>query len=318
MMTETKTEEPSSAPDPAKEEPKEESKDKSKEVPNDHPATNGTAVEPQAREDEVPSTILEKGIIYFFFRPRVNVSDPQAVSDIARSYFILRPIPTGAKLSDGPIGDDKNARLIAIPKKVLPLSGKDRFLVFVEKIKASFPELKTDFMSASDYATKTAGTSHTPPVHPVAEGVYAITTTGRESHLAYMTTIPSELGEVQKDVGIKESGSFIVSAKNPKFPSPPGQGINKDPGYSEEIQNEFRDLRWMPLQPKLLDYEGTQFLLIGESSGIEKAMEKATHGDEKKDAETETPLEEMEKLEGEDERRVKHLRGMSCSVLRNR
>ena len=226
--------------------------------------------------------------------------------------MVLRPIPTGAKLGVGPIGDDKNARLIAIPKKVLPRSGKDRFLAFVEKSKASFSELKNDFMSASDYATKTAGTSHSPPVTPLAEGVYAITTTGRDSHLAYMITIPNELGEVQKDVGIKESGSFVLSAKNPKFPGPANASLGKGPGYPQDIIQEFRDLRWMPLQPKLLEFVNAQFLLIGESSGVEKALEQLPR-DEKKD--NETPMEEMEKLEGEDEIRVKHLKGKQLSSL---
>ena len=321
-------EEPAAPPAEAKEEPKavpaatEEKKEESQPAadtsntdntgavePKDHAQisthqTNGDAVEPKAREEDVPSSILEKGIIYFFFRARVNVEDPQDVQDIARSYFVLRPIPHGAKLGDGTIGDANNSRLIALPKKVLPVSGKDKFMVFVEKAKSSFATLKEDFMSASDYATKTAGTSHSPAVTPFAEGIYAITTTGRESHLAYMITIPNELGEVQKDVGLKESGSFVVSAKNPKFPGPANTNIGKDPGFSEEIISEFRDLRWMPLQPKLLDYEGTQFLLIGED--ISSATEHLPR-DEKQDKDT--PMEEMEKLEGEDEIRVKHLKG---------
>jgi hypothetical protein len=271
-------------------------------------ATNGDAVEPKAREDEVPSSILEKGIVYFFFRARVNVDDPQDVNDIARSYMILRPLPKGAKLGDGPIGDEGNCRLVAIPKKVLPLSGKDRFMSFVDGAKKSFADLKSEFLSANDYATKTSGTSHSPPATPLAEGVYAITTTGRESHFAYMITIPSQLGEVQKDVGIKEQGSFVVSAKNPKFPGPANASLGKDPGYPQEIMDEFRNLRWMPLQPKLLDYVNTQFLLIGESGGIDKALEGLPRDERKGLGE---PKEEMEKLEGEDEIRVKHLKGES-------
>lgn len=263
-------------------------------------------MEPKARDGEVPSSILEKGIVYFFFRARVNVSDPQDVNDIARSYMILRPLPKGAKLGDGPIGDEGNCRLLAIPKKVLPLSGKDRFMSFVDGAKKSFKDLKDDFLSSSDYATKTSGTSHSPPATPVAEGVYAITTTGRDSHFAYMITIPSELGEVQKDVGIKSQGSFVVSAKNPKYPGPANANLGKDPGYPQEIMDEFRDLRWMPLQPKLLDYVNTQFLLIGESGGIDNALDGLPR-DEKKGLEQ--PKEEMEKLEGEDEIRVKHLHG---------
>ena len=192
-----------------------------------------TAVEPNGRDEEAPSNILEKGIIYFFFRGRVNVEEPHKVNDIARSYMVMRPMPLDAKLGDGPIGDDGNCRLLAVPKKVLPLSGKDQFLTFVEKTKTSFSDIKTN-LSASDYATKTVGTSHTPAMTPVAEGVYAITSTGRESHLAYIINIPTELGELQKDIGIRESGSFITSAKNPEASAPANASLPKGADYPKE------------------------------------------------------------------------------------
>lgn len=63
----------------------------------------------------------------------------------------------------------------------------------------------------------------------------------------------------------------------------------------------------MPLQPKLLDFDNTQFLLIGHGNDeIEKATEQQPR-DEKNDKST--PLEELEKLGHEDELRVEHLRG---------
>lgn len=63
----------------------------------------------------------------------------------------------------------------------------------------------------------------------------------------------------------------------------------------------------MPLQPKLLDYDNTQILFIGEQTDdISKATEPSPK-DQKNDKET--PLEEMEKLEHEDEIRVTHLKG---------
>jgi len=269
-------------------------------------AANDNAVVPEARSDnEVPSSILEKGIIYFFFRARVNVDDPQDVKDIARTYMILRPIPLDAKLGDGPIGDDDTCRLLALPKKVLPLSGKDRFMTFVEKAKTSFRELKNSFMSGSEYATKTAGTSHVPPATPLAEGVYAITSTGRESHLAYIITIPGELGEVQKDLGLKERGSFVTSVKNPSVPAPANTSLPKGPNYPKELLDEFHGLRWKPLEPKFLEYANTQFLVIGES--YENALEQRPKDEREGNG---LPSNEMEKLEGEDEIRVKHLKGI--------
>lgn len=60
----------------------------------------------------------------------------------------------------------------------------------------------------------------------------------------------------------------------------------------------------MPTQPKHLDIVNTQFLLIGESSGVEKALE-PQKADEKENKEE--PAEELEKLEEEDLQRLKGL-----------
>lgn len=272
------------------------------------PKSSGTekdsAVEPHGRNGSTPSSILEKGIIYFFFRGRVGIDHPEGVSDLARSYFILRPIPKDAKLGEGPIGDAGNSRLVAIPKKVFPNSGRERWIAFVEKTNASFDQLKDEFLASNDYVTKTVGTRHTPAATPIAEGVYAITTTGRESHLAYMLTLPEELGEVQIEVGLKKKGSWIISTRNPQYPAPSNTALPEGPDFSKEILDEFRSLRWMGTLPKHL-VPSSQFLLVGESSGIQKAMQPDQK--DEKDSKKEQPIKEMEELEHEDAERMEQL-----------
>ncbi|KAL8907986.1 MAG: hypothetical protein Q9207_001060 [Kuettlingeria erythrocarpa] len=270
-------------------------------------AKGGDAVEESTeREESTPSSILEKGIIYFFFRGRVGIEEPSDVNDIARSYIILRPLPRGAKLGDGPIGDAGHNRMLALPKKVLPVSPKDRFMVFVEKANATMDDIKNS-LSASDYMTKTAGSRHTPAAAPIGEGVYAITSTGREAHLAYILTVPSEVSEVQEDIGLRQRGSYLTSAKNPTTAAPAGANLPKGAEYPQEILDEFHGRGWMPLEPKLLDYENTQFLLIGHK---EDSLEKATvpQPDDEENGK-EAPKEELEKLEHEDGLRVQHLKG---------
>lgn len=191
------------------------------------------AVKP-GEEGDMPSNILEKGIIYFFVRGRVGIDNPGGVGDVARSYLLLRPIEKDAKLGDGPIGDAGNSRLLALPKKVLPLSGKDRFMAFVEKAGASFKDVKDTFLDGSDYTTKTAGVRHTPPAKPAGEGIYAITSTGRESHLAYILTLPEEPKDFQADLGLREKGSFILSTKNPQYSGPTFAQLPKSPEYPDE------------------------------------------------------------------------------------
>ena len=81
---------------------------------------------------------------------------------------------------------------------------------------------------------------------------------------------------------------------------------------SARIMDEFRSLRWLPTRPAHLDYNNAQMLLIGESSGIEKATEKQPE-DEKEGKEN--PEEALEKLEEEDLKRMQHLPGgQSASI----
>ena len=185
------------------------------------------------RAEATPSSILEKGVIYFFFRGRVGINEPSDVNEIARSYIVLRPMPHGAKIGEGPIGDAKNVCMLSLPKKVLPVSPKDRFMTFVEKANVSMEDVKQQ-LSSSDYSTKTVGVRHTPAAAPIGEGVYAITKTERETHLVYILTVPSEINEVQKAVGLRQQGSYITSAKNPKSTSPANASLPKGAEYPQE------------------------------------------------------------------------------------
>ena len=112
--------------------------------------------ESSSRASTIPSSILEKGIIYFFFRGRIGVEDPQGPEDVARSYIVLRPMPIGAKLGSGPLEDRADTRVLALPKKVLPRSKQDRFLVFVDAVGKTVEELRDGFRGG-EYATKTTG-----------------------------------------------------------------------------------------------------------------------------------------------------------------
>lgn len=289
---------------------KNESKDKEKKSAatkqDDNNSTTAVAPDGRPEPEALPASILEKGIIYFFFRGRVGIDEPSNVDEIARSYIVLRPISKTAKLGSGPIGDAGNSRVCVVPKKVLPRSGKDRWISFVEKTGASFQQLKNEFLASNDYETKTVGTRHTPAATPVGEGVYAITSTRRDSHLAYILTLPERLGEVQKKIGLKEKGSFIISTKNPEYPGPVSARLPKGPEYPKELLEEFHSLRWMATQPKHLDYVNTQFLLMGESSGLENALEPQRN--DKKEGKEE-PAEELNRLEEEDAERMKGLGG---------
>ncbi|KAF1931482.1 tetrapyrrole biosynthesis, uroporphyrinogen III synthase [Didymella exigua CBS 183.55] len=271
------------------------------------PETNGDgAIELSSqREKKMPSNILEKGVIYFFTRNRVSVDEAESVGDLQRTFFVLRPIPAGARLGDGAVQDLKNNRLFALPKKVFPKSHNDRFMAFVEKANTSIQDLKDNFFQGSEYNTQTQGTRRNDPVTPVAEGVYLITRTDdATTHLVYSTTIPSEMGEVQEDLGIKDQGSFVISVKNPERSGPANASLPQKPDFSKEIIEEFRGLAWSEVKPKYLDHEYCQILLIGEDTdkAVEATKKNERHGKA-------TAKEEIEQLEHEDEVRVQHLKG---------
>ena len=284
-----------------------ETAEKQDDVKGDQKHDEGAVERSEERGEKFPSTITEKGIFYFLARGRVGVDRPESVADFARSYLVLRPLPKDAKLKDGVLEDLGNNRLLALPKKVMPKSHRDTFMTFVEKAGTSIQDLKDNFMKGSEYDTKTTGTQHSPPVTPLIEGVYAITETGRTSHFAYIVTIPSELGEVQRDMGFDSKGSFVCSVKNPEHAGPANAQLPQGPGFSKEILEDFHGLRWKGLQPRHLEYPNAQFLLIGEAGGeLGKAVE-ASAADEKHDKET--PEEEIQWLEDEDSHRTGQLSG---------
>ncbi|KAF2835600.1 hypothetical protein M501DRAFT_981441 [Patellaria atrata CBS 101060] len=281
----------------------------SKKSAGDSKTENGAIEKSAERESAVPSNVLEKGIIYFFTRGRVGIEDPEGAGDLARTYFVLRPIPLGAKLGEGTIEDSNTNRLFALPKKVFPKRHRDRFLAFVDKAGTTIADLRENYFGGSTYETKTVGTRHTPAVTPIGEGVYSITRTGDTTHLIYMLTIPSELGEVQNELGLRSRASFFISVKNPERRPPPNANLPDGPKYPKKIIEEFAGYAWVPVKPEYLDYDRAQILLIGEDEDgdLKKAVEPT--GKDKKNDEKETPLEEMEKLEHEDELRVEHLDG---------
>ncbi|KAJ5769260.1 hypothetical protein N7520_003819 [Penicillium odoratum] len=282
-------------------------------IPIEQPAESGLYEESgvrisKDRESAVPSTIMEKGIIYFFFRPRVNIDDPHSMGDVARSFFVLRPIPLGAELDNnqGPMDKDAQCRLLMLPKKKFPTSGKERDMAFVEKVEQSVKDLQENFVASSTYQTATRGERTTEEARPYAEGVYAITLAKKSSHLAYEVTIPANIGEIQENFGLYQRGSWIVQSKNPKFPGPPSGQLPKAAAYPKSVLEKFGDLRWVPLQPEFINYPNAQILMIG---GAMNSWGKAATAEGNKPLGEPEPGQELERLAEENEHRIEHLQG---------
>lgn len=233
-------------------------KPKSEENP-DGTSINGTEAgmtKTEEREEIVPSNVIEKGLVYFFYRGRVNVPEAHSMQDVARSFFILRPTPLGSAVDRGQGAADTGAkcRLLMLPKKKYPRSGKEREMGFVEKAGISMKKLQDTFIPGDSYETSTRGIREVPEAKPYAEGVYAITTTKRATHLVYHITLPEKTGEIQEDFGLSDRGSWLMQSKNPKLPGPPFARLPQEPEFPERLVALFCLLDEFTLTEKPLQH----------------------------------------------------------------
>lgn len=189
-----------------------------------------TASKANVHSSDVPQ-ILETGVINYFVRGKVDVEELKSVDDIARGYLVLRPISQDTDLTKRPLPNNLTSRLLALPKKELPQSTSDRFMAFVDEADMPYSKLVEGFLAPGKHETKTAGERHVPSATPVGEGVYAITSTGNESHLAYISSLPQSKDNLHKTLGFHEKGSFLISTKNPKRPGPAYARLPAPPKY---------------------------------------------------------------------------------------
>jgi hypothetical protein len=215
------------------------------------------------KQHERQTPALERGNIFFFYRPRVRPPGedwiPKGVNDIARSYIVLHP--KGKAIY----------RLIVVPKKRLPDVNKhEREWGFVEKVSRKPGEIERE-LQQEIYETITRGERVVPAARPAGEGVYELVRHVDHTHIAYALELPEKPGPVQEELNIKPEASFIVSVKNPEAPSPPGTGLPEDEAakYPPSLETLFQGRRFVPVDPPdLLDYPGAQLLLIGAAADV--------------------------------------------------
>jgi hypothetical protein len=216
---------------------------------------------------DADASTLERGDIFFFYRPRVSAADeethPRGIDDIARAYMVMHPRGRGIY------------RLIVIARKRLPdVAKREREWAFVEKVSRTAGEIEAE-LRREEYATKTRGERVAPAARPAGEGVYALVRHVDHTHLAYALELPEKPGPVQKALEIEREASYILSVKNPEAPSPPEVGLAPDEAarYPRPLQEIFHGRRFVPADPpELLDYPGTQLLLIGASANVREEL----------------------------------------------
>lgn len=210
------------------------------------------------------SQLLEKGDIYFLYRPKVEKKEVKSINDVQRFYIVLSP-------------QGKNIyRLITVGKQSLPEveDGGERNWGFVSKIGRKAEDVE-DELDREVYDTKTRGQRELEAARPAGEGVYAIVRHGDHTHLAYTLELPKKPGEVQREFRIEDEASYIISVKNPQTPSPRGAGLKGESKaeYPKRLQELFEGRRFADAEPDFLDFEGTELVLIGATENPLKELQ---------------------------------------------
>jgi hypothetical protein len=234
---------------------------------------------------EATVEVLEKGDIFFFYRPKAKVIDDGSGGDVKsiediRRFFMVTATAANTENEQQQQFDGTNSKT--------PKEGESpRYRLFVIG-KKSLPEIRTTETRRSErYWAKVGGIFENPQeltgellsdefrkgdaARAVGEGKYAIVKHQDHAELAYVLEIPEEPGEAQRELGIEKEASYIVSIINPKVPVPAGYPSSEEPpNYPESILKEFgenenfislaRDLRF-------INFQNAQMILVGAREG---------------------------------------------------
>lgn len=229
--------------------------------------------EEETRKEEQASRFLEKGLIYFFYRPKVGLEEVHSLEEVQRLYMLLIPKETMKKEDL----EHRKHRMVLITKKRLPdVHSHARYWGFVEETSEEMKAVRSE-LGEITYSTKTRGERKIEAARPAGRGFYGIIRHGNHTHLAYVLELPEEIGEVQEAFNIAKEGSYIVTVKNPTVGAPAGMGLA--PKEKEELPEDllalFEDKRFAPLDPpSFLDYKGTEIIIIGASDDLKAELGK--------------------------------------------
>jgi hypothetical protein len=190
--------------------------------------------------------VLERGDVFWFYRPRVGVEEVRDLDGVQRFFVVL-----------GPDGTGRFRRLIVGRKRMPDPESHEREWAFVAEVTDDPAELRDA------------------PARPAGEGRYVIAEHDGHTHLATALELPPEPGEVQRRFRIDEQASYIVAVRNPDVDVPRGAGLppERRADYPPDLRERFGGRRFAPLNPpSFLDYPGAEIVLIGASRDAEREL----------------------------------------------
>ena len=199
--------------------------------------------------------ILQKGNIYFFYRPKVQHETAHTIEEVQRFFIVLNPENSSSYI------------ILVVGRKHLPESSV--YFAFIEKI-ARDKEGFMNILKEENYTTSSSRDRRLPVARCLGEGKYLlIWHDDHHTHLCYHLELPSKIGEVQEQFNLEEQGDYLINIRNPNVPASPGIGLSSQqkPHYPEELISRMGDYRFIPLNPvEFLNFEGAEMLIIGKKT----------------------------------------------------
>ncbi|MDP8962166.1 MAG: hypothetical protein M3N32_11200 [Actinomycetota bacterium] len=207
------------------------------------------------------SEVLERGDVYFLYRPATDIASPDGLYDVADLHLVFKP------------HDRRLYRLLTVGKKRLPdwQAEGERFWGYVAFV-TDDAEALAERLGPRSYTTETLGERTRHAVRPAGAGAYALLRRSRHTELAYVLELPEESGEVQEALNIRPEGSVVLAVKNPRAASPPDVGLPEHSvaEFPAELQERFEGRRWLAVDPpSFLDHRGAELLLVGETADLD-------------------------------------------------
>jgi hypothetical protein len=207
--------------------------------------------------------LLERGDIFFLYRPRVGLDEAHGLEDVERLYILLSPWRT------------QKYRLLIVGRKKLPDPGQhNRFWAFVYRVFRDGESLNEE-LGDEVYTARTHGVRQVAPMRSAGEGIYAIARHDHHTHLAYLLELPKNEGPAQRELNIEREASYGVAVKNPDSGGPPGAGLDRhhEARFPQKLQEQFAGRRFIAIDPPdFIDYEGAELMLIGASEDAEREL----------------------------------------------
>lgn len=208
---------------------------------------------------------VERGSLFFYYRPRVEQLQVEDAGDIQRLLLLL--VPSGSQFE----------RVIAIGRKRLPRGGDGgRFWGFVDLVLA--PADMQTALGPQVYGTRRRGLRHLPAARRFANGEYEIALHGEHAHLRWDVHDVDRSDPVSHEIALQPHGSYILTVANP---DPAAWGLEEPPDLQAELfdeleihvtvpspfppsmQRRFRQRRFLPVDsPEWLDHPGAELVFV--------------------------------------------------------